>query len=222
MIPNFRISKEKLYRLNIVFNIIKQYTKAGINLSKKYIDLGCKDGYLLDKARELDYDVYGIDISDNIVKVLSEQGFNMKKHDLGKSLPYHDYYFDIVTCLQVIEHLTNPEHLVKEMYRILKPGGILILSTPNLASLGSRLRLLVGLYPLQLGPCNKWHFGNHYRLFTLPTLKTVLKRNKFSIDKVIGTEVYFNPNSWKSGWHTKLGGKMFPSLAQRIIVVCKK
>ena len=137
MIKNFEISEEKLYRLNLVLDIIKEITnkenKANNNLEgKKYIDLGCKDGYLLDKAKDLGYQVHGVDISVNIVNELSKQGFSMKKLDLNNHLSYPDNYFNIVTCLQVIEHLTNPEFLLTEIYRILKPNGIVILSTPDL------------------------------------------------------------------------------------------
>lgn len=217
MIPNFKMTKSKQVRLKLVLDIINKE-----NLSGKFIDLGCKDGYLLDKVKSLGYSVHGCDISENIVKVLSKQGFNVQKVDLQKILPYENDSFDVITCLQVIEHLTNPEHLLTEIYRILKPGGVLILSTPNLASIGSRLRLLFGLFPLQLSPCEKWHFGNHYRLFTVPTLKIVLLRNKFSVERVIGTEIYFNPSSWKKGFHSTYLAKLFPSLAQRVIVVCKK
>ena len=145
MIPNFKISKEKQYRLDLVLDIINQH-----NLDGKLLDLGCKDGYILDKAKHLGYQVYGSDISCNAVQILSKQGFSMKKLDLNNHLSYPDNLFNIVTCLQVIEHLTNPEVLLTEIYRILKPGGILILSTPNLASIGSRLRLLYNKYKLKI------------------------------------------------------------------------
>lgn len=222
MIPNFKLAKEKLYRLDLVLDIIRKEVANNITKDIKFIDLGCKDGYLLDKAKELSLDVHGLDISDNIVKILNKQGFKVKKADLREKMPYEDNYFDIVSCQQVIEHLTDPEHLIKECYRVLKQDGLMILSTPNLASIGSRLRLLFGKYPLQLGPCKRWHFGHHYRLFTLPILKQVLERNGFSIEKVRGTEVYLNPNSWLKGLHSKWLGRAIPSLAQRVIIVCRK
>lgn len=221
MIPNFKLCDEKLYRLNLVADMLIQFSKAGLDKTK-FIDLGCKDGYLLDKAEEFGYEAHGVDIENNIIDILNKHGYNVKKADLNKALPYENNSFDIISCQQVIEHLTDPENLIKEGYRILKKDGILILSTPNLASFGSRLRLLFNKYPLQLGPCNKWHFGNHYRLFTLPTLKCVLERNGFRVDKTIGTEIYFNPNAWLKGWNSKLLAKLFPSLAQRVIVVCRK
>lgn len=221
MLPNFKLCDEKICRLNIVVDMLTTFGKTSSGTTK-FIDLGCKDGYLLDKAKALGFEVYGVDKEENIVDELNTQGYKVKKANLNKELPYPDNFFDIVSCQQVIEHLTDPEQLIKECYRILKKDGILILSTPNLASFGSRLRLLVGLYPLQLGPCNKWHFGNHYRLFTLPTLKCVLERNGFRIEKIIGTEIYFNPNAWLKGWNSKLLAKVFPSLAQRMIVVCRK
>lgn len=51
--------------------------------------------------------------------------------DLNKNLQFQDEKFDVLTCLEVLEHVENPRKLVREMARVLKPGGHMILSTPN-------------------------------------------------------------------------------------------
>ncbi|HTS49751.1 MAG TPA: methyltransferase domain-containing protein, partial [Bryobacteraceae bacterium] len=62
--------------------------------------------------------------------------------------PYADSYFSTVLCCELIEHLTaDPMHMLSEINRILKPGGHLVLTTPNLASLGSIAAVLDGYHP---------------------------------------------------------------------------
>jgi 2-polyprenyl-3-methyl-5-hydroxy-6-metoxy-1,4-benzoquinol methylase len=63
--------------------------------------------------------------------------------DLNRSLPYSDATFDAVVSLEVIEHLENPRHLVREIARILKVNGRCLITTPNQISLSSKLCLLL-------------------------------------------------------------------------------
>jgi 2-polyprenyl-3-methyl-5-hydroxy-6-metoxy-1,4-benzoquinol methylase len=63
--------------------------------------------------------------------------------DLKNSLPYSDNTFDVVVSLEVIEHLENPRHFVREIARILKVNGRCLITTPNQLSLSSRLCLLL-------------------------------------------------------------------------------
>jgi len=57
-------------------------------------------------------------------------------------LPYADASFDLVTATEVIEHLADFRRVVREIHRVLRPGGVCILSTPNILNLNSRLRFL--------------------------------------------------------------------------------
>ncbi len=68
--------------------------------------------------------------------------------DLNKDLPFPADHFDMVTCVEGIEHLENPHHLIREVRRVLKPGGKLVLSTPNTLSLKSRMHCLRLGYPI--------------------------------------------------------------------------
>ncbi len=57
-------------------------------------------------------------------------------------LPYQSSFFDAVSCTEVVEHLDDYRRLLRETFRVLRPGGVLILSTPNILNLKSRLRFL--------------------------------------------------------------------------------
>lgn len=69
-----------------------------------------------------------------------------------KELPYQDNTFDIVTATEVIEHLEDFRAILREIYRVLKPGGICVLSTPNILNLNSRLRNLWFGFAELMGP----------------------------------------------------------------------
>jgi SAM-dependent methyltransferase len=67
-------------------------------------------------------------------------------------LPYEDNRFALITCAETIEHLEDYRETIREIYRVLKPGGIVVISTPNILSLRSRLRYLTFGFPTLFGP----------------------------------------------------------------------
>ena len=67
----------------------------------------------------------------------------LKKADLNIPLPYEDGSFDYVACLEGLEHAENYHHVLREFARILKPGGKLLISTPNPLNVKSRIRYLL-------------------------------------------------------------------------------
>lgn len=73
----------------------------------------------------------------------SPRAANFKKADLNRVLPYDDGTFDYVACLEGLEHIENYHHTVREFHRVLKPGGTLVVSTPNPLNIKSRLRFLL-------------------------------------------------------------------------------
>ena len=99
----------------------------------RLLDVGCGDGVLSFFLKGKVLRIYGIDKSEGDLKIAKKRGVFTKKIDLEReNLPYQDSFFDFVTCLDVIEHIKDPHGLVKEIYRVLKNGGRLIISTPNI------------------------------------------------------------------------------------------
>ena len=77
------------------------------------------------------------------------EGVTCEKGDFAHRLPYEDGAFDLVVCMEVIEHVPNQLHLISEMARIVRPGGRAIVTTPNILNINARLRyLLTGTMPL--------------------------------------------------------------------------
>lgn len=83
---------------------------------------------------------------------LSGQKVDIVDLNIEKKLPYQDGTFDVVTATEVIEHLEDFRAILREIYRVLKPGGVCVLSTPNILNLNSRLRNLWFGFAELMGP----------------------------------------------------------------------
>jgi len=137
------------------------------------LDFGCGAGGFLDRMRQLGWQVTGLDTSPAAVqRVCKELGIDA----LAGSLPHaglaDDDRFDLVTMWQSLEHVHQPLSVLREARRLLVPGGMLVLSVPNIDSLPFRW----------FGPA--W-FGldlpRHLTHFTPPTLRQMLEKAGFRV-----------------------------------------
>jgi SAM-dependent methyltransferase len=96
---------------------------------QKLLDVGCGDGMLLSLIGD-DVEKHGVDILEHISE--SDGPVNYLRHDVSSGLPYPDGTFDVVHSSELIEHLLDTEFFLRECHRVLKPGGKLVVSTPNL------------------------------------------------------------------------------------------
>jgi SAM-dependent methyltransferase len=155
---------------------------------------------LVDLGRTLScHDVIGIEIASEPVNIALHEGRITKGFclDISKdNLPLQDESVDFVYAGEVIEHLYDPDHLLDEIYRILKPDGIAIIDTPNLASWFNRISLLLGYQPF-LTEVSFYHNvgklrifgpseGQHIRLFTRKAFIALLKIHHFDIKALRG------------------------------------
>lgn len=120
-----------------------------LDRNAKYLDVGCGDGILtFGRAKKIGTKkIYGCDLVDDYIFEAKKKNIFIKKADLNNKLPFGDNEFDIITATQVIEHLSNADMFVSEIYRILKPKGIAIISTENLAAWHNIFALFLGLQP---------------------------------------------------------------------------
>lgn len=104
------------------------------------LDIPCGNGVLSHQLQRSGFDVFSADIFSDVVKT---PGLTFLRANLNATLPFANNTFDHIACVEGIEHLENPFHTVRELRRIVKKGGKLVITTPNIQSLGSRFRFFM-------------------------------------------------------------------------------
>ena len=104
------------------------------------LDAGAGHGAFSKRLHESGFRVYACDMDPSIF-YFDEIG--CRQADITAALPFEDGFFDVVLLIEVMEHVHNHRTLFEECHRVLKPGGILFFSTPNILSLKSRFRFLL-------------------------------------------------------------------------------
>jgi 2-polyprenyl-3-methyl-5-hydroxy-6-metoxy-1,4-benzoquinol methylase/glycosyltransferase involved in cell wall biosynthesis len=104
----------------------------------RLLDVGCGAGHFLKVANERGWSAHGTEIAASAFERLSRYGIKTFQGEL-QAAGYPADFFDVIYCSEVIEHLLDPLSLLQESARILRPGGLLYLTTPNFNSLSRRL-----------------------------------------------------------------------------------
>lgn len=127
-------------------------------INKKILDVGAGEGYFTSLLGEYLKEKYSISPS-QIIRACDLYPENFKyrevicdKIDVNRNFPYEDNLFDIVCCIEVIEHIEDQFHLIRELYRITKPDGKVIVTTPNVLNINSRIRSFYSGFGLLYNP----------------------------------------------------------------------
>ena len=99
------------------------------------LDVGAGDGTLAGRLRHEGFDVRAVDLT---AKDFKQNDIDITVADLNRGIPFSDAEFAVVIATEVIEHLENPWFFIRELYRITRPGGVVVVSTPNLANVFTR------------------------------------------------------------------------------------
>jgi SAM-dependent methyltransferase len=103
------------------------------------LDLGAGQGALSQRLQERGFDVTAADINAGQFRAA---GVGFAKLDLNEALPFPDQSFSLVLAVEILEHLEAPRAFVREILRMLKPGGLAVVTTPNITSITSRILFL--------------------------------------------------------------------------------
>lgn len=177
---NFDLSRkpeanEKLYH-TINTATFKYITKiTGIH-DGNLLDVGCALGYFLDSVRRTrtGWRLFGCDISkESITLGRKKLNLDLRVGEI-KDCKYPDNFFDIVTMREVIEHIRDPVEALREINRILKKGGFIVITTGNLDALIPRIR----------GKKNFYYDSVHVSYFSIKTIKDALRSSGFKVFRI--------------------------------------
>lgn len=134
----------------------------------RVLDIGCAAGTFLGAMHALgNWDVCGVEINQEIARRTSQQYHFEVFAGTVEDAAFPDQHFDAVTLWDVLEHLHDPRHALQEIYRILKPGGVVVIRVPNLASWDAKFfgKDWIG-----------WDAPRHLYVFTPKTLTQMIEK----------------------------------------------
>jgi len=138
---------------DVVSSSRKKFMELLSGTADSLLDLGCWDGgnTAIYGKKVHAKSLFGIEIEKNKAKIASKKGVKVKISNLNNRFPFKDNSMDVVVANHVIEHLTQTELFIKEIYRVLKKNGYAVIATPNLASWHNVFALALGMQPFS-GP----------------------------------------------------------------------
>jgi SAM-dependent methyltransferase len=185
---------------------VEEYRRHRASTSRPLavLDVGCGRLALLREHIRPEDEYFACDLVEPVEPAANFRSVNLNEQSLGDAFP--GQRFDVVFCGEVIEHVFSPDAVVSDVKTLLRPGGVLILSTPNLGYWVNRLLLLVGISPLfvensanvKLG--RRFGFlgqGNatqgHIRLFTYRAVRDLLDLQGFELLRTRSVPVWSFP-----------------------------
>lgn len=206
-----------------------------INKNSKVIDVGCGSGVLGEEIiKKFNCRVDGLEINPQAIKASKEKGLKIIESDLEQKWNQEENYYDFLFGTEIIEHVINTDNFVEESYRILKPGGKIILTTPNLTCWYNRILFLFGYQPFytevsikdktfgldftrKMTP-NRTPVG-HVRVFSYRAIKDMLEHYGFKNIKIYGLKVLYLPKNIK--FIDDIVSKI-PWLASDMLIIAEK
>ena len=173
----FRIEQSHWWytgRRKILTSFVEDICRRVTDRRPRILDVGCGTGANLLMLSRFG-DAEGVDVSEDALAFCRERGLANVKLGAAEELPYDDGTFDLVTALDVVEHLDDDLAGLREMRRVLRPGGRVLLFVPT-------FMFLWGLQD---------DVSNHRRRYRMPELQRVLERAGFEVERTTYANITF-------------------------------
>lgn len=217
----------------LCMKILKSVSKPGF----KILDAGCGNGDFMKylEANIPEINLQGLDYSVTEVREARKKGLNVKQANFEEKIKLPSNSIDVAYAGELIEHLYNPDLFLSELNRIVKPGGFLLLATPNLCAWFNRILVPLGIQPLFVetstrskligaGPLKKLKKGSqpvgHIRIFNKDALVDILEANNFEVKHIRGA--IYDEGLPRKLWFIDRMFKIRPSLSSNLLVLARK
>ncbi|MBS3073039.1 class I SAM-dependent methyltransferase [Candidatus Pacearchaeota archaeon] len=176
----FKNYKDQSFKWNFWSYIIKKYT----NKDSSILELGCTYGYLFKHLNGYK-SLYGIDISKHAINVAKSFNHNatFEVQDV-QNLKFKPNTFDLIVAIDILEHLPDPKKGIQEIFKVLKPNGYLIISTPNPDSYSHKIKK-----KQWFAYKDQTHISIHNKEYWI----NLLKENNFKIKKSTTIDLFDFP-----------------------------
>jgi 2-polyprenyl-3-methyl-5-hydroxy-6-metoxy-1,4-benzoquinol methylase len=146
------------------------------------LDIGCGMGTIGLLLKQRGFDYVGVDFSDVAIRKAREKGLEAVVADVDAvGLEYPDGHFDVVWAGDVLEHVFDPIGLLRHTVRVLKPGGVLLLTVPNDFTLISRLMIFLTGRSVQSGVYRSYGQCKHHTAFSWELLQFMLGEARLKV-----------------------------------------
>lgn len=165
----------------VLLKKLSRYKREG-----RILDIGCATGFFLDEAQKQGWQAFGVELSQWAAKS-ARQRFHLEVFEgllHQANFPYN--YFDAIVMFDVLEHLPNPKKTLEEIRRILKPRGVLCISTPDIESFLSKI-LRARWWGIQ---------QSHIFYFSKDTLNKMLMASGFKVERWFSHARIFSVAYW--------------------------
>lgn len=177
---DYFFSRDHRLRAQYSLKLLKEVLDKNVQDKPRLLSIACSTGVIEEKIKnELGIEVFGIDAAKNSLTTAKSKDIIATYGNVSEYLPFKSETFEYVFAGEIIEHIYDTRLFLGEIHRVLKPGGYLVLTTPNLARLDDRFKLMFGKTPRQTAPMHPY-LNMHIRPFTYDSLKDALNQTGFS------------------------------------------
>jgi 2-polyprenyl-3-methyl-5-hydroxy-6-metoxy-1,4-benzoquinol methylase len=185
-----RNGKTFLAKANYRYHLPFLEAISPFRVCNRILDYGCAIGLFLQAARMEGWECHGLEMS-QLLSFYGQKNFHLDiRCGILEESDYQEEYFDAITFLEVIEHLFTPAEALAKAHKLLRPGGVVLITTPNFQSLE---HFLAG---------KDWEIcvSDHQHYFALDTLKNLLRQKGFEILKMHTSPVNLHEYNQRFGY----------------------